>query len=80
MTALQRWQQLLGFSDEQVAQHLGLEVREFARQRATRPSRQTALIAWLITLYRPDLSKIHQALADLAHPAGDIGGSRPRSV
>jgi hypothetical protein len=66
--ALLRWQQLLGFSDHQAAQHVGLELGEYRRQRATRPSRQTALIACLIALYRPDLSKIHQALADLARP------------
>ena len=72
MSALQRWQQLLGFSDDQAAQHLGLELREYARQRATRPSRQTALIACLVAVYRPDLTKIRAALADLARPPAAV--------
>jgi hypothetical protein len=67
--ALARWQRLPRFSDQQAAQHVGLELREYCRQRATRPSRQTALLAVLVSLYRPDLTKIHQALADLARPA-----------
>jgi hypothetical protein len=68
--ALLRWQQLLGFSDDQAALHLGLSVGEFARQRAARPSRQTCLIAILVQLYKPDLTKIGAALADLARPPG----------
>jgi hypothetical protein len=66
--ALLRWQQLLGFDDDQAALHVGLEPSEFRRQRSTRPSRQTALIACLVAVYKPDLTKIHQALADLARP------------
>jgi hypothetical protein len=68
MSALLRWQQLQGFSDDQAAQHVGLELREYCRQRATRPSRQTALLAVLVAVYKPDLTKIREALADLARP------------
>ncbi len=68
MTILQRWQAVLGFSDDQAALHLGLELHEYRRQRATRPSRQTALVACLVAVYRPDLTKIRQALAALARP------------
>jgi hypothetical protein len=78
---LRRWQDCLGFSDEEAAQHVALEVSEYRRQRATRPSRQTALLAVLVTVYKPNLTKIRQALADLARlpslpsedPAGDLG-------
>jgi hypothetical protein len=68
MSALLRWQQLQGFSDDQAAQHVGLELREYCRQRATRPSRQTALLAVLVAVYKPDLTKIREVLADLARP------------
>jgi len=66
MSVLQRWQQLHGFSDDVAAQHLGLALGEFRRQRVVGPSRQTALIAVLVSVYRPDLTKIRAALADLA--------------
>jgi hypothetical protein len=65
---LLRWQRLLGFSDDQAALHLGLELREYRRQLATRPSRQTYLLAILVSLYKPDLTKIRAAVADLARP------------
>jgi hypothetical protein len=68
MSVLQRWQQLHGFSDDVAAQHLGLALGEFRRQRVVGPSRQTALIAVLVSVYRPDLTKIRSALADLARP------------
>jgi hypothetical protein len=75
--ALLRWQQLLAFSDEPAALHLALPLGEFRRQRSTGPSRQTALIACLVALYKPDLTKIHQALADLARPPASSAEAGP---
>ena len=62
--ALLRWQQLLGFSDDQAAQQVGLSVGEFRRQRVVGPSRQTALLAVLI-VPQPNLATIAAAAANL---------------
>jgi hypothetical protein len=65
MSALATWQRFQGVDDHEAAEQLGLEVREFFRQRATRASRQTALLAVLIALFQPDTGKIAAAAAAL---------------
>jgi hypothetical protein len=45
MSALARWQVLHHLTDHEAADQLGLEIKEYCRQRATRPSRHTALLA-----------------------------------
>jgi hypothetical protein len=40
---------------------------------AMRPSRQTCLLAVLVSVYKPDPTKIREALVDLARPPTDAG-------
>jgi hypothetical protein len=68
VTALAKWQALRGLSDREAAAELGLELKEYCRQRATRPSRQTALLALLIALFKPDMAKIAATAAVLDRP------------
>jgi hypothetical protein len=68
MTMLDVWQTHYGYTDRQAADLLALSPSEFARQRATKPSRQTCLIAILITMYRPDMAAIAKAAAALDRP------------
>lgn len=68
MTALAKWQAFRGLSDGEAAARLGLELKEFARQKATRASRQTCLIAILLALFEPDMAKIAAAAAALDRP------------
>jgi hypothetical protein len=70
MSALTRWQALLGLADSEAAQQLGLELREYCRQKATRPSRQTALLAILIALFKPDMAAIAATAATLDRRPG----------
>ena len=65
MSALQRWQDIHGFSDDEAAQHLGLSLGEFRRQRVVGASRQTTLLAILVALYRPDMAKLAATAASL---------------
>lgn len=65
MTALAKWQTFRGLSDCAAAAELGLELKEFARQKATRASRQTCLIAILVALHEPDMAKIAATAAAL---------------
>jgi hypothetical protein len=62
---LVRWQQFMRFDDSQAARQLALELGEYRRQRATKPSRQTARLAVLIALYNPDIEAITAAAANL---------------
>jgi len=68
MTALAVWQEHYGFSDAEAARQLGLNPSEFLRQRSTRPSRQTSLLALLVAIYKPDMAAIAEAAAELARP------------
>jgi len=68
MTMLEVWQTHYGYTDREAAERLGLEFKEFARQKATKPSRQSCLIAILITMYQPDMAAIAAAAAVLARP------------
>jgi hypothetical protein len=69
MNVLAVWQAHRGLSDRAAAAELGLELKEFARQKATKPSRQTCLLATLIALYQPDMAKIAATAAALDPPA-----------
>jgi hypothetical protein len=62
------WQTHYGYTDRQAAERLGLELKEFCRQKATKPSRQTCLLAILITMYQPDMAEIAAAAAALDRP------------
>jgi hypothetical protein len=68
MTMLEVWQAHYGYSDRQAAERLALPLGEFLRQRGTKPSRQTCLIAILITMYQPDMAAIAKAAAELGRP------------
>jgi hypothetical protein len=74
MSALRVWQACLQLSDREGAEMLGLEPKEFARQKATRLSRQSALLAVLTALYRPDMAAIAATATALA------GAPAPRSA
>jgi hypothetical protein len=65
MSALAAWQRFQGIDDHEAAQQLGLDLGEFCRQKATRASRQTALLAVLIALFQPDMGKIVAAAVAL---------------
>jgi hypothetical protein len=63
---LLRWQEFMRFNDEQAASALALELREYRRQLATRPSAQTARLCVLLVLYGPpDIAAITAAAANL---------------
>jgi hypothetical protein len=47
-----------GLGDRAAAELLGLRLREYLRQRATRPSRQTAIIAVVLTVYGLDFANL----------------------
>jgi len=68
MSVLIVWQTHHGYTDRQAAEVLGLEPREFSRQKATRPSRQTSLLCILSTMFKRDLAAIGEAAATLARP------------
>ena len=61
-STLAYWQRLHGLSDERAAELLGLRRGEYLRQRADRPSRQTAIIAAILTVYGLDFGELaHRA-------------------
>jgi hypothetical protein len=66
-SALRRWQDLERLTDDQAAKALGLELGEFRRQRTVGASRQSALLALLISLYQPNLELIAATAATLDH-------------
>lgn len=66
MSALARFQALQGLTDRETAELLGLELKEFARQKPSRPSRQTALLCILITVFRPNMELIAATAATSA--------------
>jgi hypothetical protein len=68
VSALARFQALQGLTDRETAEQLGLELKEYCRQRATRPSRQTALLAILIALFQPDMKAIAATATTLDRP------------
>jgi hypothetical protein len=64
---LARWQAYQQLSDAQAAQRLGLEVREFCREKAGRCSRQSALLAIYSSVYGPlSLDEMTAAVAAFA--------------
>lgn len=64
---LARWQAHHRLSDAEAAQRLGLEVREFSRQKAGRCSRQSALLAIHSSVYGPlSLDEMTAAVAAFA--------------
>jgi hypothetical protein len=67
MTMLEVWQAHYGYTDRQAAERLALPLGEFLRQRGTKPSRQTYLIA-ILTMYQPDMAAIAKAAAELGRP------------
>ena len=54
MSALAAWQARLYLGDRATAELLCLELKEYRRQKATRPSRQTSLLLAIFTV-RPDI-------------------------
>jgi hypothetical protein len=62
---LLRWQEFMGFRDEQAASALALSLGEYRRQLSTRPTAQTARLCVLVALYNPDLEAIASAAANL---------------
>jgi hypothetical protein len=63
-STLVQWQQIHGRSDRTAAELLGLRLGEYRRQRATRPSRQTAVIAAVLAVYGLDFAKLADSAAD----------------
>jgi hypothetical protein len=70
VSALANWQKLHGVDDHEAARQLGLEAHEYCRQKATRPSRQTALLA----LFETDMGKIAAARGRRPRPPSRRAG------
>jgi hypothetical protein len=54
MNPLARFQLMHGLGDHEAAELVGLSAREWCRQKATRPSRQTSIILLIIVTHGVD--------------------------